>query len=142
MATLPPRLAEIIEDFELCEGREKIDLLVEFSEKLPDLPERFKDQSTLETVPECMTPVFVAAEKAGDGMQFHFDIPPESPTVRGFAAILAEGLYGAKPEEILAMPSDFFLSMGLDKVLTMQRLNGIAAMIGHIKRMAAAATET
>lgn len=141
MTSMPPRLAEIIEDFELCEGREKIDLLVEYSEKLPDLPERYKDQSMLESVPECMTPVFVAAEKVDGGLHFHFDIPPESPTVRGFASVLAEGLDGATPEEILEVPGDFFMDMGLESVLTMQRLRGIAAMIAHIKRMAAAALD-
>jgi cysteine desulfuration protein SufE len=130
MPKMPPRLSEIIEDFELCEGREKIDLLVEYSDKLPALPEQFKEQSLRNRVEECMT-------QADGGLRFHFDIPPESPTVRGFAAILEEGLRGAAPEDVLAVPGDFFMQMGLHEVLTMQRLNGIAAMLAYIKRLAA-----
>jgi cysteine desulfuration protein SufE len=86
-----------------------------------------------------MTPVSVTAKNDGEGMHFYFQVPPESPTVRGFAAILALGLDGATPEQILSVPSDFYFRMGLDKVLTMQRLNGFSAILAHIKRLAAEA---
>ena len=71
-------------------------------------------------------------------MHFYFDVPPESPTVRGYAALLAEGLDGLSPQEILAVPSDFYLEMGLAEVLTHQRMNGISAILAHMKRLAVA----
>jgi cysteine desulfuration protein SufE len=136
--TIPPRLEEIIEDFELCEGREKIELLLQFSENMPPLPERLRgSHDSMEQVQECMTPVFVKAETQDGKMHFYFDVPPESPTVRGFAAILAEGLDGLKPQEIIGVPNDFFFRMGLENLLTLQRLNGFAATLAHIKRLAA-----
>ena len=70
------------------------------------------------------------------GMIYHFIVPPESPTVRGYAAILAEGLNGVPPEQVLNLPPDFYLQMGLQQVLTNQRLNGMAALVAHIKRLA------
>jgi cysteine desulfuration protein SufE len=90
----------------------------------------------MEPVPECMTPVFVQARQQDGRMHFYFDVPEESPTVRGFAALMAEGLDGTTPQEILAVPGDFFHSMGLDQVLTHQRLNGLGAILAHMKRLA------
>ena len=135
---LPPNLKQIIEDFQLSESAEKVELLLEYSERLPPLPEHWQEnRSSMESVEECMTPVFVAAELDDEGLQFFFDVPAESPTVRGFASLMAEGLNGTKPEDVLRIPNDFYLSMGLERVLTMQRLNGFAAILAHLKRLAA-----
>lgn len=135
---LPPRLEEIVADFELCEGREKLELLLEFARRLPPLPERWAAQTReMESVPECMTPVSVAAELENGGMRFFFAVPEESPTVRGFASILEEGLRGAPPEQVVALPLDFSRRSGLHEVLTSQRLNGLHAMTAHVRRLAA-----
>jgi cysteine desulfuration protein SufE len=69
-------------------------------------------------------------------MHFFFDIPPESPTVRGYAAILEEGLRDTTPEEVLRVPDDFYLNLGLHKVLTPQRMRGMAAMLSYMKHLA------
>jgi cysteine desulfuration protein SufE len=134
---LPPRLAEIVDDFSLAEGREKLEMLLQYSDSLPPVPDWLKGQEAqMEAVPECMTPVSVAGEVKDGGMVYHFIVPPESPTVRGYAAILAEGLQGVPPEEVLNLPTDFYLQMGLQQVLTNQRLNGMAALVAHVKRLA------
>ena len=134
---LPARLGEIVEDFELCEGREKLELLLQYAESLPPLPDRLAgSQDGMESVPECMTPVSIAAEISDGGMLFYFKVPAESPTVRGYAAIMAEGLRGATPEQVLNLPNDFYLRMGLQEVLTPQRMNGMAAIVAHVKRLA------
>ena len=139
---LPARLQEIVEEFEYCEGREKIELLLAYADRLPDLPDWLRDEhDTMEQVEECMTPVFVKASLQDGGMAFYFDVPQESPTVRGFAAVMAEGLDGATPEQVLAVPNDFFFAMGLDRVLTMQRLNGMSAILAYMKRLAVQAEE-
>src|SRR5690554_5581029 len=110
MTQLPPKLQEIVDDFASMTREEKVETLVAYSESLPPLPDHLKEaREKMEPVPECMTPVFMHAESRPDGgVEFHFDIPPQSPTVRGLAAILVNGLNGAKPEEIVSVPSDFF----------------------------------
>ena len=134
---LPPRLSEIVEDFQWAEGREKLEILLQYAENMPPLPESLqKKVSDWDQVEECMTPVAVYAEVQDGKMRFYFDVPPESPTVRGYAAILAEGLKDATPEEVLQVPGDFYLHMGLQQVLTAQRLNGITAILAHIKQLA------
>ena len=134
---IPERLQEIIEDFQWAEGREKLEMLLEYSERMPPLPDWLaSEHESMEQVQECMTPVFIAADSQDGKMSFYFDVPPESPTVRGFAAILAEGLDDASPQEVISVPGDFYLAMGLEKVLTHQRLTGISAILGYMKRLA------
>lgn len=140
--TIPPRLQQIVEEFSLCEGQEKLELLLEYAEKMPPLPDWLNKDTNMEQIHECMTPVFVHAEVANGGMNFYFDVPPESPTVRGYAAILGEGLRGATPAEVVQLPVNFYQQMGLHQVLTSRRLNGIQAILGHLKRLAGMMSET
>jgi cysteine desulfuration protein SufE len=138
MSNLPPKLQEIVDDFASMTREDMIETLVAYSESLPPLPDWLKDErNKMEPVPECMTPVFLFGEKQADGgIIFHFDIPPQSPTVRGLAAILANGLNGSKPEEVITVPADFFLPMNLQEAITHQRLNGFAGVLAHMKQVA------
>ena len=63
MSELPAALQEIVEDFNYCEGQEKLEYLLEFSESLPPVPEKYADASRTQQVHECMSPVFVYAEQ-------------------------------------------------------------------------------
>ncbi|GAB4280688.1 MAG: SufE family protein [Candidatus Promineifilaceae bacterium] len=137
MSQLPPKLQEIIEDFSYCEGQEKLEYLLELAESLPPLPTHFADKrDEMDEVHECMTPVFIYPEWQDGKIFFHFDIPPEGPTVRGYAALLQKGLGWAEPKTVLAIPDLFYLEMGLQEVLSGQRLNGISAMLAHMKNLA------
>jgi cysteine desulfuration protein SufE len=134
---LPPRLAEIVTDFSIAEGREKLELLLEYADQLPVLPAGMEnDPAKMESVPECMTPVSIAAELKDNAITYYFSVPVESPTVRGYAAILAEGLNGQPPAQVLRISPDFYLQMGLQSVLSMQRMNGFSSMLAHVKRLA------
>ena len=138
MSTLPSKLQEIVDDFASMSREEKIETLVAYSETLPSIPDRLKDQrDNMDDVPECMTPVSLIGEKQPDGgVTFYFDIPPQSPTVRGLASILASGLNGSKPEEILSVPGDFFLPMNLQEAISQQRINGFIGVLAHMKQTA------
>jgi cysteine desulfuration protein SufE len=139
MLKTPPKLQEIIDDFAMSSRQEKIEMLIGYAESLPPLPERWQDdRDKMEPVPECMTPVFLAGELQSDGgIIFYFDIPPQSPTVRGLAAILANGLNGYSPEEIISVPSNFYIQMNLQEAISTQRLNGFPGMLMHMKQVAA-----
>jgi cysteine desulfuration protein SufE len=96
---IPPRLAEIVAEFRTAGREEKLELLLEFSEQLPPLPPDLKDHQGMEQVHECMSPVFVVAQREGERIVYHIDVPPEAPTIRGFAAILRTGLEGFHPTD-------------------------------------------
>ena len=137
MTQLPKKLQAIVEDFSFCEGQEKLEYLLEFAESLPNLPDWLAGkQGEMDEVHECMTPVFIYPEKKDGKLFYHFDIPPEAPTVRGFASVLQQGFGWTTAEQVLAIPNEFYLQMGLQEVLTGQRLNGISAMLAHMKNLA------
>ncbi|MFO7632727.1 MAG: SufE family protein [Caldilinea sp.] len=131
----PPALQTIIEEFREAPPRDRMEYLIEFSMNLPPLPDRYAAQrDSMEQVHECQTPVFLATEIEGNGVHFYLDIPPESPTVRGYASILVEGLAGATPDAVLATPDDVYMLLGLHEVITPQRVRGLHALLGYMKK--------
>lgn len=140
--SLPARLQEIVDDFQLVEGREKLELLLQLAEALPPLPDWLKEhKERMEPVPECMTPVFAYAAAENGRMTFFLDVPEESPTVRGYASILSQGLKGVTPQDVLTIPLTFYEAMGLHQVLSGQRLNGMRAILARLKQYARAELE-
>jgi cysteine desulfuration protein SufE len=134
--TLNPRLQEIVDDFNAMAGKERLQLLLEFSDELPALPDRYAEhRDLLEPVPECQSPLFLAVELESDAtVHLFFDAPPEAPTTRGFAGILHAGLDGLGADEVLATPGEFSSQLGLQELVSPLRLRGMAAMLARIKR--------
>ena len=134
--TLNPRLQEIAEEFGAVSGRDRLQLLLEFSEDLPPLPARYAEhRDLLEPVPECQSPLFLAVEvDADDVVHLFFDAPREAPTTRGFAGILHAGLDGLGADQVLDTPGEFTSQLGLQDLVSPLRLRGMAAMLGRIKR--------
>jgi len=135
---IPPKLQEIVDDFAGMTREEKLETLIAYAESFPPLPDWLKDErAKMEAVPECMTPVFLFGEKQADGgIHFYFDIPPQSPTVRGLTAILANGLNGCTVEEILTVPADFLVPMNLQEAVSQQRIHGFTGVLAHMKHEA------
>ena len=135
-AALPPRLAEIVDDFASLPPRDRLELLLEFSQSLPPLPARYAEHpERLEPVPECQSPLFVAAEVDGARrVGLYVDAPAESPTTRGFAGIFHAGLDGLSADEVLAVPGDVTARLSLADVVSPLRLRGAAALLGRVQR--------
>ncbi|UEJ81711.1 SufE family protein [Brachybacterium halotolerans subsp. kimchii] len=138
-APLPEAFAEIVDDFHAVSGNDRVQMLLEFADDLPELPERYRDHpELLEPVPECQSPIFVITEVDGQGedapARLFFSAPPEAPTTRGFAGILAAGLEGLTVGQIRAVPADVTENLGLAEVVSPLRLRGMAGMLGRIKR--------
>jgi cysteine desulfuration protein SufE len=134
--TLPAELAGIREDFLALDQRERLQLLLEFSNSLPDLPERYADHpDLLERVEECQSPVFIFVE-VDDASIVHVFVtaPREAPTTRGFASILAAGLKGLTVDEVLSVPADYPLTIGLTEAVSPLRIRGMMALLGRIQR--------
>ncbi|MFP5313554.1 MAG: SufE family protein [Actinomycetes bacterium] len=140
---LPSALAAIVDNFQALSEPERLQLLLEFSEGLPELPARLKDHpELLEQVVECQSPLFLTIETEDDSVRLYFKAPAEAPTTRGFAGVLHEGLDGLSAAEILAVPDDMPELLGLTRAITPLRMRGMTAMLGRIKRKVAAASRT
>ena len=133
---LPEQLAEIRDDFLGLEVKERLQLLLEFSNELPGLPERYADHPDLfERVEECQSPVFIFVEVDDHRVVHLFAMAPkEAPTTRGFASILAQGLAGLTADEVLEVPDDFPQGLGLTEAVSPLRIRGMTAMLARIKR--------
>lgn len=136
---LPSRLQTIVDVFATSPKEFRLEALLDYARRLPDLPQRYADDpGLLEQVPECQTPFFLATEVDEDGtVHMFFSAPPESPTVRGYAGLLLDGLEGASAGDVLALPDDFYYGMGLEEVVTPLRLRGMGAILARLKRQVA-----
>jgi cysteine desulfuration protein SufE len=134
-AELPPVLAEIRDDFLALEQRQRLELLLEFSYELPELPERYSGHpDLLEQVVECQSPVFIFVEVTDGIVHLHATAPKEAPTTRGFASILVQGIDGLTVDEVLAIPDDFPNTLGLTEAVSPLRIRGMTALLGRTKR--------
>lgn len=136
---LPAGLQEIVDDFAALTNPDRLQLLLDFSRELPELPERYAEHpELLEPVPECQSPIFLLTEVQGSGadavVRLHFSAPPEAPTTRGFAGILHEGLDGLSATEVLAVPADLPMRLSLSDAVSPLRLRGMSGMLGRIQR--------
>lgn len=134
--SLPAALAEIRDEFLALDQPDRLTLLLEFANELPDLPERYRDHpDLLERVVECQSPVYMFVEIDEDRVvHLYVTAPRESPTTRGFASILAQGLEGLTDTEVLAVPEDYPNTIGLTAAVSPLRLRGMSALLGRTKR--------
>jgi len=133
---VPETFARIRADFLELSQPDRLLLLLDFSRELPELPERFASEpELLERVEECQAPVraFTEVDPAGI-VHFYASAPPEAPTTRGFAAILAQGLDGLTAEQVLALPDDYPFTLGLTEAVSQLRLRGMSGMLTRTKR--------
>jgi cysteine desulfuration protein SufE len=135
-AALPTALDEVVEEFAALSPRDRLQLLLEYSQELPELPpELAANRDRLEQVHECQTPFFVASRIDEDGrVRLFFDAPPEAPTTRGFAGILHAGLDGVDADDVLAVPDEFYIALGLQETISPLRLRGMTAILRRIKQ--------
>jgi cysteine desulfuration protein SufE len=150
-AELPAAMQEIADDFADLLAPQRLELLLEFSEGLPELPERYAGRlGQMEQVHECQSPIFLAVEVGDEPadapgrrpVHLFFSAPQEAPTTRGFAGILREGLDGLTVDEVLAVPEDAPYRFSLGEAVSPLRLRGMVGMLSRIKRQVALKTHS
>ncbi len=132
---MPAALETIVTEMSEADRQERIEILIDLAKALPPLPDRlaaFKDAA--HRVEECQSPVFLIVElEPSRRVAIYADAPIEAPTVRGFVALLVEGLSGATVEEILQVPSDLVERIGLPEILGMLRVRGLHGVLRRLK---------
>jgi cysteine desulfuration protein SufE len=136
MTSVRERLDAIIDEFADLDGREKLELLVDFANGLPALPPDYVARKATEDrrVHECQTPVFLWMESVGGTARLVAEVAPEAPTVKGFVAILADAINGRPVADVAAISDDVLERMGLAEVLGILRARGLRAIVARIKR--------
>lgn len=131
---VPDTLAGFREEFLDLPESDRLELLLEFANELPQVPARLADHPEMyERVAECQSPVFINIEIVDDVVAMHATAPPEAPTTRGFASILAQGITGLTADEVLAIPNDYPQTIGLTKLVSPLRIGGMTGMLMRAK---------
>lgn len=127
---------QLIADFDILKDSERLDLLLEFSEALPELPARYADHpELLERVEECQSPVFLFVEVDSGGLaRLFFSAPSEAPTTRGFASLLHSVIDGLPLNQALDFDIDFPFKLSLQSSVSPLRLRGMVGILSRIKR--------
>jgi cysteine desulfurase/selenocysteine lyase len=129
---------ELIEEFADLNDQEACQVLDELGRELPDLPESVYQSCNL--VPGCQSRVWMVC-RLSDGSTPVLEIQADSDAiiVKGLISILLQMYGGRTPEEALAVDhQSVFESLGLGRLITPQRKNGLHAMVMTIRNFAAA----
>ncbi len=138
-------IADIIDTFQSLDEQLRLEVLLDYADKLPAPPENIASKTDPESarVHECMTPVWlwVASDNddnQGPGIRLYAKIGEEAPTLRGIVSVIAHGYRDAPATELAQLPNDLVQQLGLGGVVRMNRLVGLNAMIQRVRREASA----
>lgn len=133
---VPEGIRKILKRFETLTPDMTRQALVQYSKRLPELPERFqgldRDQFA---VHECMTPVAIYPEVVDGRMYYFADVPQGAPTIRALLAMIFEAVNGQPPDAVIGIPRDF-VRLVMDKLGLGTREVGLNAMVERLKRAA------
>lgn len=129
------KLEEIGETFRMVDGSTRLELLLEYADRMPPLPEVYRPlrDAGLNMVHECQAPVFLMVSVRDGRVVLHADVPPEVPTARGFTTLLMEAFDGEPPATVLQAPPDVLHFLGLSQLLGMQRTRGLTGIYYRIR---------
>ncbi|WP_188042354.1 SufE family protein [Microbacterium sp. ANT_H45B] len=132
---VPDTLTEIRDGFLETPEADRLLLLLEYSDELPEVSEDVANHPEMcERVAECQSPVYIYVEVDEGIVTMHATAPPEAPTTRGFASILVQGISGLTADEVLAIPDDYPQSIGLTKAVSPLRIGGMTGMLMRAKK--------
>ena len=135
MAKFTTQAQEVIGSFNDVPDSQKLELLLEYANALPDLPAHYAEHpDLLERVEECQSPVYLFVEITGNVASIFLTAPMEAPTTRGFASVLQIALDQQTPEDVLNFDDTFVSSLGLTSLVSPLRIRGMHGMLNRIKR--------
>lgn len=128
---------DLIEEFADLDEREACQVLDELGRELPAIPESVYVKSNL--VPGCQSRVWLLCSLSDQAPQvLEIQADSDAIVVKGLVHVLLEMYVGRTPTEALAIDYvDVFESLGLGRLITPQRKNGLHAMVRAIRAFAA-----
>ena len=139
MNTIDDALADLVEEFDLLgDWEERYRYVIELGRDLAPLSDA--ERSDANTVRGCASQVWLVTEPQADGaVTFRGD--SDAHIVRGLIAVLLRLFSGKQAKDILASDAKAaFDKLGLSGHLSAQRSNGLASMVGRVRRDAEALT--
>ena len=131
-------IEDIVNDFEFIDNWEdKYKYIIELGKNYPSLNE---EQKKIENkVDGCASQVWLVTseERSANQLVLHFKGDSDAIIVKGLVVILFTIFSHKSPEEIIQIDAfEKLKKLDLEKNLTMQRSNGLSAMVKRIKQEA------
>ena len=126
----------IVAEFQsLKDWDERYRHIIAMGKALPPIQEAYRDEA--HQVKGCQSTVWMHAEQDAEGnVVYHAD--SDAMIVRGLVALLLRVYSGHSPQAILKAEPTFLERIEMGKHLSMQRSNGLAAMLKQMKLYAMA----
>lgn len=129
--------AAIEEDFALFDDvRDKIEYIIDLGKDLPPLPDAFKTEGN--RVRGCQSQVWLVADLDPVTRRLSIRADSDAVIVKGLISLLLRIYADRTPEAIATNPPEVFERVGLGKMLTPGRANGLYAMVKRIRQLAIA----
>ncbi len=127
--------AAIEEDFALFDDvRDKIEHIIELGKDLPPLPDELKTEAN--RVRGCQSQVWLVAELDPATRRIGLRADSDAVIVKGLISLLLQLYDQRAPEAIIANPPEVFERVGLGKMLTPGRANGLYSMVERTRQLA------
>jgi cysteine desulfuration protein SufE len=129
--------AAIEEDFALFDDvRDKIEHIIDLGKHLPPLPDALKTEGN--RVRGCQSQVWLVADLDPATRRMTLRADSDAVIVKGLISLLLKIYDERTPEAIAANPPLVFERVGLGRMLTPGRANGLYAMVERIRQLALA----
>ncbi|MEL7558020.1 SufE family protein [Stutzerimonas chloritidismutans] len=137
MTELPEAAEATLQSFQLAAGWEqRARLLMQWGDRLEPLSDA--ERNELNLVAGCDSKLWLVGEQLGDS--WHFRGTSEARLLRGLLAVLLVRVNGLDADELQRLDvADWFGQLGLSRQLSPSRANGMNAVIGRMRELAAAA---
>ncbi len=130
-------VAGIEEDFALFDdARDKIEHIIELGKDLPPLPDELKTEAN--RVRGCQSQVWMVAELDPKTRRIGLRADSDAVIVKGLISLVLRLYDQRSPETIIANPPEVFERIGLGKMLTPGRANGLYSMVERTRQLAKA----
>jgi len=125
---------EIIDEFSVFdEWMDKYEYIIEMGKMLPRLDEKYKTEE--KKVAGCQSQVWLNSKYEKGKVVFEAD--SDAIITKGLIGLLIKVLSNQTPEEIIKAKLEFIDKIGMKEHLSMNRSNGLTAMIKRMKSDAA-----
>lgn len=132
--TLAEKQRQLIDDLLILpDAQERLSAIVDRVKNRPPLPQVERIEAN--RIKGCVSLAWIVGEhRAG---RCHFRSDADSPLVRGLLALLTDFYSDALPADILTTEPALITELGLDRVISPTRLNGLRSACAHLRQIAA-----
>lgn len=133
-SSIDERAEDIVDEFAMFpDWMSRYQYLIDLGDEIPEIDDA--DKTDQHKIHGCQSDVWIRTDYKGGVLRFRGD--SNAKITKGLAALIIRVLDEQPPETVCSAEFSFLNDIGMDKHLSSQRQNGLAAMIKQMKERAA-----